>query len=154
MSGARHFVIGADELLDIPSSSKEFTSSTVPEPPQTARSEPPHAVSPAALTIYAFGVTALTFGIISLLLPEHSLSTLGLQAACLPAANGNALAAIAMGIYYTLAAYQDNVAFFKLTVPMRLLTTFVFWRQGGSWRMPAIWEGLGALSTGLALALS
>ena len=27
-----------------------------------------------------------------------------------------------MGIYYALAAYQENRAFFYLTVPMRLLT--------------------------------
>lgn len=59
-----------------------------------------------------------------------------------------------MGLYYTLAAYQNNTTFFKLTVPMRLLTTIVFWTQGGPWRMPAAWEGLGAISTGLALSLA
>lgn len=55
-----------------------------------------------------------------------------------------------MGLYYTLAAYQENTAFFCLTVPMRLLTTLVFWSQG--WTMPALWEGGGAILTGAALA--
>ncbi|OCK77740.1 hypothetical protein K432DRAFT_384426 [Lepidopterella palustris CBS 459.81] len=107
--------------------------------------------SPAALTVYAFGATSFLFGIINLLSPSTTLSTLNLPAAALPAANGNALAAIAMGIYYTLAAWQENRAFFTLTVPMRLLTTAVFWWQGGAWRVPAVWEGIGAVSTGCAL---
>jgi hypothetical protein len=56
-----------------------------------------------------------------------------------------------MGIYYTLAAYEENTTFFILTVPMRLLTTAVFWNQG--WRVPSVWEGSGALLTLAALAL-
>jgi hypothetical protein len=64
---------------------------------------------------------------------------------------GNSLAAIAMGIYYTLAAYQENRTFFYLTVPMRLLTSLVFWRQGGEWKIAGAWEGGGALITAGAL---
>ncbi len=48
--------------------------------------------------------------------------------------------------------YQDNQLFFAMTVPMRLLTATVFWSSGGPWRLPALWEGLGAVSTALALA--
>jgi hypothetical protein len=66
---------------------------------------------------------------------------------------GNSLAAIAMGIYYSLAAYQENRSFFKLTVPMRLLTATVFWGQGGMWKGAGLWEGVGAGLTGLALLL-
>ncbi|KAK0717806.1 hypothetical protein B0T26DRAFT_710896 [Lasiosphaeria miniovina] len=50
-----------------------------------------------------------------------------------------------MGIYYTLGACQNNRAFFLATVPMRLLTTAVFWGQ--NWRAAALWEGIGALLT-------
>jgi hypothetical protein len=64
---------------------------------------------------------------------------------------GNSLAAIAMGIYYTLAAYQENRAFFYLTVPMRVLTSTVFWTQGGQWKMAGLWEGGGAVLTAVAL---
>jgi hypothetical protein len=56
-----------------------------------------------------------------------------------------------MGIYYTLAAVQENRAFFKLTVPMRMLTASVFWAQDGGWRMAGLWEGVGAVATGAAL---
>jgi hypothetical protein len=105
--------------------------------------------SPAALTIYAFGVTALIAGIVSLLDPASSSSQLGFPLACAPVARGNALAAIAMGLYYNLAAYQENTAFFIASVPMRLLTTTVFFAQG--WTAPAVWEGAGAVITGVAL---
>jgi hypothetical protein len=64
---------------------------------------------------------------------------------------GNALAAIGMGIYYTLAAAQENRTFFKLTVPMRMLTSVVFWGQGGGWRIAGLWEGGGAVLTAVAL---
>ncbi|KAJ6440089.1 Negative regulator of the PHO system [Purpureocillium lavendulum] len=65
------------------------------------------------------------------------------------AGRGNALAAIAMGLYYNLAVYQNNTAFFIATVPMRMLSAGVFWAQG--WPAVAVWEGMGSLSTGLAL---
>ena len=80
--------------------------------------------------------------------------------------NGNSLAAIAMGIYYTLAAYQENDVFFALTVPMRLLSTAVFWSQSRglsagqsesesagaqAWMLAAAWEGGGAVLTAAAL---
>jgi hypothetical protein len=58
-----------------------------------------------------------------------------------------------MGIYYTLAAFQENRAFFFLTIPMRMLTSTVFWRQGGDWKIASIWEGGGAVLTGVALML-
>lgn len=107
--------------------------------------------SPAAATIYAFGLTCLASGIYTLLDPTSAAAGLGFSLACIPVARGNSLAAIGMGIYYTLAAYQENRTFFILTVPMRLLTTAVFWNQG--WKLPSVWEGSGALLTLGALAL-
>jgi hypothetical protein len=58
-----------------------------------------------------------------------------------------------MGIYYTLAASQENRTFFYLTIPMRMLTSVVFWRQGGQWKITSSWEGGGAFLTALALML-
>ncbi|KAI1754073.1 hypothetical protein F4782DRAFT_61369 [Xylaria castorea] len=107
--------------------------------------------SPAALTIYLFGATALLAGVSSLIDSSSSTSQLDFPLACTPVARGNALAAIAMGLYYTLAAYQENSTFFVATVPMRLLTTAVFFSQG--WSVPAIWEGAGAVITGFALLI-
>jgi hypothetical protein len=57
-----------------------------------------------------------------------------------------------MGLYYNLAAYQENRSFFMMTVSMRLLTTAVFIRQG--WTPAALWEGGGAVLTALALIVS
>jgi hypothetical protein len=100
-------------------------------------------------TIYVFGVTALLAGISSLIDPSSTASQLNFPLACTPVARGNALAAIGMGLYYSLAAYQENTAFFAATVPMRLLSTTVFIAQG--WTVPAVWEGVGAVATGIAL---
>ena len=54
-----------------------------------------------------------------------------------------------MGLYYPLAAAQDNRAFFALTVPTRLLTTGGFVLQG--WTVAAVWERVGAVLTAAAL---
>ena len=102
------------------------------------------APSRSAVTIYAFGVTAFVAGLFTLLSPPDALTN-----DCKPVSAGNGLAAIAMGMYYCLAAFQENVPFFKLTVPMRLLTTMVFWGYG--WTAVAAWEGMGALLTALTL---
>ncbi|KAG5926143.1 hypothetical protein E4U42_003581 [Claviceps africana] len=100
--------------------------------------------SPAALTIYGFGLTCLLAGAVNLARSLHRTST-----TCQVADVGNSLAAIAMGIYYPLAAYQESRLFFVATVPMRGLTTAVFWGLGQ--HKLALWEGCGALATALAL---
>ncbi|KAK9775909.1 putative EamA domain-containing protein [Seiridium cardinale] len=105
----------------------------------------------AAISIYVFGLTAFGAGVFTLLDPASAAAAHGFPSVCMPVARGNSLAAIAMGIYYTLAGYQENTTFFMLTVPMRLLTTAVFWNQG--WTAPAVWEGSGALLTLGALML-
>jgi len=46
-------------------------------------------------------------------------------------------------------AYQENALFFAATVPMRLLTTAVFFTQG--WAVPAVWGGVGAVMAAIAL---
>ncbi|TVY84213.1 hypothetical protein LSUE1_G001105 [Lachnellula suecica] len=126
----------------------------------------------AAFTIYAFGISALIAGMTNLLSPASAVNALGLPESCIPASNGrytflaslsphllmhagqgNSLAAIAMGLYYTLAAYQENKTFFRLTVPMRLLTCGVFLDQGGMWKVAGAWECGGAVLTAVALAL-
>ena len=77
------------------------------------------------------------------------LTALDLNSSAIPAVRANGLAAIAMSIYYTLAVYQKNRLFFIASVPMRLLTTAVFWGQG--WTAPALWEAFGASATAFAL---
>lgn len=107
--------------------------------------------SSPALTIAFFGATAFIIGIYTLLSPSAFLLRLQLPPDALPVLYGNGLAATAMGVYYTLAAYQENKLFFIATDPVRLLTTVVFWAQGAQWRATAVWEGTGAILTGTAL---
>lgn len=100
--------------------------------------------SAAAVASYAFGVTAFGAGVHQLLLGADDGPN-----------QGNALAAIAMGLYYTLAGWQENRAFFALSVPMRTLSAIVFVRRGGDrWRTAGLWEGAGAACTALALLLA
>lgn len=103
------------------------------------------------MTILAFGLTSLLAGVTNLLRPTVALASLGLPPEAQPASNAMALAAIAMGLYYPLAAAQENRKFFALTVPMRTLTAAVFWAQGGAWRIPALWEGGGAILTAVVM---
>jgi hypothetical protein len=114
--------------------------------------------SASALTIYLFGFTALAAGLNSLLssflTPESGLASFSLPASALPAMQGNALAAIAIGLYYSLAAYQENRAFFIATVPMRLLSAIVFGRYQGVWKIASLWEVFGAILTLGALIMT
>ncbi|MGC3003249.1 hypothetical protein ACPF8X_33975, partial [Streptomyces sp. G35A] len=112
-----------------------------------------------------FGVLAAALGAVGLVAPDAQLSMLGLRA---PAERGSgdhtpafvtasAMAALNMGVYYVLAALADWRAFFRWTVPFRLLTCAVFTAAVAGGRAPeafigvAVWEGLGALVTGTAL---
>jgi hypothetical protein len=105
--------------------------------------------SAAATSILAFGLTSLIAGASTLYDPHPSLQLLNLPLAALPALRANGLAAVAMGIYYPLAAYQNNIAFFKATIPMRVLTASIFWNQG--WHAASLWEALGSVATTVAL---
>ncbi|USW49291.1 hypothetical protein Slin15195_G026100 [Septoria linicola] len=107
--------------------------------------------SPAAYTIYAFGIASFVAGLQTFLSPHSSLQSFELPIAALPALKGNGLAATAMGIYYTLAARQENKSFFLLTIPMRLVAAITFSQFDGTWKLAAFWEGGGALLTAVAL---
>jgi hypothetical protein len=106
-----------------------------------------------AIASYLFALSALLVGFHNLTNSTAALASLSLPQSALPAAQGNALAAIAMGLYYALAARQENRAFFALSVPMRMLTATVFWSHGGTWRIAALWEGGSAAATATALGV-
>ncbi|MCA2204943.1 hypothetical protein [Streptomyces sp. SMS_SU21] len=112
-----------------------------------------------------FGALAAALGAVGLVSPDAQLSLLGLTA---PGERGggdhtsafvtaSSMAALNMGVYYVLAALADWRAFFRWTVPFRLLTCTVFTLAVTTGRAPeaflgvAAWEGLGALATGTAL---
>ncbi len=120
-------------------------------------------------TIFVFGALALLLGLVGLIRPEILLSLLGFtvidRAArvsgdyTLVFMTASSMASFNMGVYYILAALNDFKAFYRWTVPFRILTLTVFTLVVIVGLAPTrflgvgIWEGLGAAATGLALWL-
>ncbi|MFD7406777.1 hypothetical protein ACFV7R_29790 [Streptomyces sp. NPDC059866] len=117
-------------------------------------------------TIAVFGVLAAAMGAVGLIAPDALLTLMGLtpvagtraEADHTPAfLTASSMAALNMGVYYVLASLSDWTAFFRWTVPFRLLTCTVFTLAVISDRAPTaflgvgLWEGLGAVATGAAL---
>lgn len=112
-----------------------------------------------------FGILATALGLVGLVSPDVQLGLLGLGAAHRRAASdfthafmtASSMAAVNMGVYYVLAALADWRAFFRWTVPFRLLTCTVFTlaviggRAPGAFVGVGLWEGAGAFATGMAL---
>ncbi|MFG3493451.1 hypothetical protein [Streptomyces sp. NPDC047928] len=114
-----------------------------------------------------FGLLATSLGVVGLVTPDALLMVMGFEP--LPDARraegdhtpvfvtASSMAAVNMGVYYVLAALADWRAFFRWTVPFRMLTCVVFTAAVVSGRAPAgflgvgLWEGLGAAATGVAL---
>lgn len=116
-------------------------------------------------TMAVFGLLAAALGIVGIVSPAVQLSLLGFARPDHRAAGDHTLvfltassmAALNMGVYYVLAALADWRAFFRWTVPFRLLTFAVFTTAVVVGRAPSgflgvgVWEGVGALVTGAAL---
>jgi hypothetical protein len=120
-------------------------------------------------TMFVFGVLALLLGLLGLIRPELLLSLLGfpiLDRASRAAGDytivfmtASSMASFNIGVYYILAALNDIKKFYLWTVPFRLVTFSVFTIIALTGVAPmrfigvGLWEGLGALVTGLALYL-
>ncbi|GAA4924755.1 hypothetical protein ACFPM3_31100 [Streptomyces coeruleoprunus] len=118
-------------------------------------------------TMAVFGLLATSLGVVGLAAPDVLLTVMGFVP--IPDARraegdhtpvfltASSMAAVNMGAYYVLAALADWRAFFRWTVPFRLLTCAVFTAAVATGRAPAgflgvgLWEGLGALATAAAL---
>ncbi|MDN3295095.1 hypothetical protein QWM81_13730 [Streptomyces ficellus] len=114
-----------------------------------------------------FGLLATALGAVGLAAPDALLTLMGF--APVPDARradgdhtlvfltASSMAAVNMGVYYMLAALADWRAFFRWTVPFRLLTCAVFTLTVLLGRAPSgflavgLWEALGAAATGAAL---
>ncbi len=118
-------------------------------------------------TMFIFGVLAVLLGLLGLIRPEILLSLLGFTPLDRAArASGDytivfmmasSMASFNMGVYYILAVAADFKKFYQWTVPFRTLTFIVFSTVVLTGIAPTrffgigLWEGLGALATGLAL---
>ncbi|MFC8509327.1 hypothetical protein ACFU3J_31930 [Streptomyces sp. NPDC057411] len=126
--------------------------------------------SPSGWTMAVFGVLAASLGAVGLVSPDTTIRLMGLTPLSELSEAGPAegdhtalfltassMAALNMGVYYVLAALADWKPFFRWTVPFRLLTCTVFTLAVLTGRAPAgflgvgLWEGLGAVLTGVAL---
>ncbi|MFD0142055.1 MULTISPECIES: hypothetical protein [unclassified Streptomyces] len=114
-----------------------------------------------------FGLLAAALGVVGLVSPDALLALMGFDPIpggdradgdhTLVFLTASSMAALNMGVYYILAALADWKAFFRWTVPFRLLTCAVFTLAVVTGRAPSgflgvgLWEGLGALVTWAAL---
>ena len=120
-------------------------------------------------TMFIFGVLALLLGLTGLIRPELLLSLLGFSVLDRSARvagdytivfmTASSMASFNIGVYYILAALNDMKKFYLWTVPFRLVTFTVFTAIALTGTAPmrfiavGLWEGLGALATGVALYL-
>ncbi|MFK3981758.1 hypothetical protein ACI2K4_15425 [Micromonospora sp. NPDC050397] len=125
--------------------------------------------SAAGWTIAVFGVLALVLGLVGLIHPEALLRMLGFEViAAADRASGDytrtyvaasCMAAVNMGVYYLVATYTEWRTFFRFTVVFRLVTFSVFTTlvltgsAPGKFFGVALWEGVGAVATGVGLWL-
>lgn len=121
----------------------------------------------AGWTIFIFGVFALLLGLTGLIRPEILLSILGFEVVdrAQRAANdytivfmmASSMASFNVGVYYILASLNDIKAFYRWTVPFRIITFIVFTMIVIAKIAPApflgvgVWELTGAIATGIAL---
>jgi hypothetical protein len=126
------------------------------------------ARSPSDWTIAVFGALAAVLGGVGLVWPGALLFTLGFEAVE-PARRAagdhtrvflaaSSMASLNMGVYYLVAAATRWRPFYRFTVVFRLLTCAVFTGLVVADVAPdrflgvALWEGAGAVVTGLAFA--
>ena len=118
-------------------------------------------------TIFIFGLLAFLLGLVGLIRPEILLSILGFEVVeraqraasdyTIVFMTASSMASFNMGVYYVLASLNDVKAFYRWTVPFRMVTFTVFTAivMAGIAPKPflgvGIWELAGALATGIAL---
>ncbi|MEU2433075.1 hypothetical protein ABZ611_26895 [Streptomyces sp. NPDC007861] len=114
-----------------------------------------------------FGVLAAALGVVGLIAPDALIGLMGFEPISgdgraagdytVVFITASSMAAVNMGVYYILASLSDWRAFFRWTVPFRLLTFTVFTVAVFAGRAPsgflgvALWEAAGAVATAAAL---
>jgi Na+-driven multidrug efflux pump len=119
-------------------------------------------------TIFIFGVLAFLLGLVGLIRPEILLSILGFEVVeraqraasdyTIVFMTASSMASFNMGVYYILASLNDVKAFYRWTVPFRMVTFIVFTTIVIAGIAPkpffgvGAWELAGAIATGIALS--
>ena len=118
-------------------------------------------------TIFIFVILAFLLGLVGLIRPEILLSILGFEVVeraqraasdyTIVFMTASSMASFNMGVYYMLASLNDVKAFYRWTVPFRVVTFTVFTAIVIAGIAPApffgvgAWELTGAIATGIAL---
>jgi len=118
-------------------------------------------------TIFIFVILAFLLGLVRLIRPEILLSILGFEVVeraqraasdyTIVFMTASSMASFNMGVYYMLASLNDVKAFYRWTVPFRVVTFTVFTAIVIAGIAPApffgvgAWELTGAIATGIAL---
>ena len=118
-------------------------------------------------TMLVFGALAVLLGLAGLIRPEILLSILGFEVIdraqrvagdyTIVFMTASSMASFNMGIYYIFAALNDVKAFYRWTVPFRMVTFVVFTAVVIEKIAPVkflgvgVWELAGAIATGIAL---
>jgi hypothetical protein len=116
-------------------------------------------------TMAVFGVLAVIMGVVGLVAPDTLLALLGFDRVADRAPGdftrtfmaASSMASLNMGVYYLVAVATEWRPFYRFTVAFRLLTFTVFTILVITEVAPArflgvaIWEGAGAVATGVAL---
>ncbi|WP_308639825.1 hypothetical protein [Paenibacillus silvisoli] len=118
-------------------------------------------------TMFIFGALAFLLGSAGLINADILLQLLGFEVIdrstrapgdyTLVFMTASSMASFNMGAYYMLAALKNVKSFYYWTVPFRLVTCTVFTLAAINEIAPmrfigvGVWEGIGALATGLAL---
>ena len=119
-------------------------------------------------TIFIFGVMAFLLGVVGIFRPVILLGILGFEVIeraarassdyTITFMTASSMASLNIGVYYVLAALNDVKIFYRWTVPFRGLTFIVFTTIILLGIAPqkffgvALWELIGAIATGVALA--
>ena len=119
-------------------------------------------------TMFIFGVMAFLLGVVGIFRPEILLGILGFEVIeraarassdyTITFMTASSMASLNIGVYYVLAALNDVKIFYRWTVPFRGLTFIVFTTIILLGIAPqkffgvALWELIGAIATGIALA--
>jgi len=109
--------------------------------------------SPAAISLYAFGISTIVFNLPYMFFPNQCARDFLLPPTAAASLKISSLEAVGEAVFYCLAAYQENRAFFKLSVLIRALTASWRLSYGTSLFLMEIWNLVNTGWTAIALII-
>ena len=95
-------------------------------------------MSPIARTVFVFGIYVVGVGLATMLAPDVILRIIGVPTTDEPWVHLVGYLAVVIGCYYLVAGRSEAAAFFRATVPVRLVSAAVFVGVAVLWEYWAI----------------